>query len=736
MADNKKIIIQVELQDDGTVNLKKLQKALDDVNKSQKAGIKVTEEKTKALKGTEAALLAEIRALKADRAANANTIPAYQKATVAITKVEDKLRKLTEARNKDVQVNAQFISNQGLASNSIVEFGRLISDAPFGIIGMTNNISQLGSQLGTLSRKTGSARASFDILIKQLKSGGALILGFQILISLITLYRDEITDFIKGTNTAAGKLKQLREEIEETNKTLDAEGVKLMLLNTVINDNTASRDAQIAAAVELASVLPNLTAEEIRNKESIESTSLAIEKYITQQKLRAERDALIDANADVFFKKAKLRQIGEIEDDEERAKAFEKFVKDNDSFLLRYRAAIDNFSAESNQDVYENPYIGIRAAIFGSSEEEGKQVLNTIIKDTDEAAALVLDLLDDIQKQIDTVVDDDDPKGDKRDKVANFVFGEGWAGRVGKTNEEIVLMLKKIQDRIFDGTGIKTFKEQLQDMKDSAKKVTDDMMNDESIKNAIAEKEKDDLKQRMFEKEIKRTEDRKKAEEKLAQMLMTQVKKLASIQSQAFQGTITRLNSERDIILNNDNLTASEKDRLLKENDKKSRAVKIQQIKFQRDMFQIEAAMEIAKLTMAANSAIFNIGASAAKSTVDATTSIGKFLQDLGPIAGPIAFGAMIGGVLAQISSARKKANQQIKALSGPLAGVNSGGSGGGSAPIQAPAFNVVGATQESQLAQTIAGSEEKPLRAYVVASDVSTAQELERSTIEGASIG
>ena len=96
----------------------------------------------------------------------------------------------------------------------------------------------------------------------------------------------------------------------------------------------------------------------------------------------------------------------------------------------------------------------------------------------------------------------------------------------------------------------------------------------------------------------------------------------------------------------------------------------------------------------------------------------------------------MIGGVLAQISSARKKANQQIKALSGPLAGVNSGGSGGSSTPVQPPAFNVVGATQESQLAQTIAGSEEKPIKAFVVASDVTTAQELERTAIRSASIG
>jgi hypothetical protein len=51
----------------------------------------------------------------------------------------------------------------------------------------------------------------------------------------------------------------------------------------------------------------------------------------------------------------------------------------------------------------------------------------------------------------------------------------------------------------------------------------------------------------------------------------------------------------------------------------------------------------------------------------------------------------------------------------------------------QAPAFNVVGASGISQLAAGIAGAQ--PQRAYVVANDVTTAQGLERSIVEGASI-
>ena len=68
------------------------------------------------------------------------------------------------------------------------------------------------------------------------------------------------------------------------------------------------------------------------------------------------------------------------------------------------------------------------------------------------------------------------------------------------------------------------------------------------------------------------------------------------------------------------------------------------------------------------------------------------------------------------------------------------GSSGGGSIPIAAPsappAFNVVGASGTNQLADAIAGQQGQPMKAYVVSGDVSTAQELDRNIVKGASIG
>jgi hypothetical protein len=67
--------------------------------------------------------------------------------------------------------------------------------------------------------------------------------------------------------------------------------------------------------------------------------------------------------------------------------------------------------------------------------------------------------------------------------------------------------------------------------------------------------------------------------------------------------------------------------------------------------------------------------------------------------------------------------------------GAPAGASRGG-APQQPPAFNVVGAAPESQLAQTVAGKEDKPVKAYVVSNDVTTAQGLDRNIVESASLG
>lgn len=97
-----------------------------------------------------------------------------------------------------------------------------------------------------------------------------------------------------------------------------------------------------------------------------------------------------------------------------------------------------------------------------------------------------------------------------------------------------------------------------------------------------------------------------------------------------------------------------------------------------------------------------------------------------------IAFAAQAAGIFASIKSAVGAAKSSASKL---------GASGGGSVssaptPSQAPAFNIVGAAPENQLAQAIGDRENRPMKAYVVSNEVTNAQALDRNIVETASIG
>ncbi len=79
--------------------------------------------------------------------------------------------------------------------------------------------------------------------------------------------------------------------------------------------------------------------------------------------------------------------------------------------------------------------------------------------------------------------------------------------------------------------------------------------------------------------------------------------------------------------------------------------------------------------------------------------------------------------------------------LAESIVGLDSGGrggssSGGGGTTVQPPDFNIIGSTGTNQLAEAIGTTTKLPIKAYVVSSDVTSAQEMDRNIIESSSIG
>ena len=109
----------------------------------------------------------------------------------------------------------------------------------------------------------------------------------------------------------------------------------------------------------------------------------------------------------------------------------------------------------------------------------------------------------------------------------------------------------------------------------------------------------------------------------------------------------------------------------------------------------------------------------------------------MGPVAGPLYLstkiplnyaGAAI-GTAANIAATSKA----LQALGG---GGSAGSASGGGKAATPPQFNIVGQSGTNQLAQTIAGQQNKPIEAFVVSSAVTTSQALDRNRVKTATFG
>jgi len=152
----------------------------------------------------------------------------------------------------------------------------------------------------------------------------------------------------------------------------------------------------------------------------------------------------------------------------------------------------------------------------------------------------------------------------------------------------------------------------------------------------------------------------------------------------------------------------------------------------------VKQGLALKEMIMEAKKTITFSKLAVAKSTVAAaegtaqTAKIG-FPQNIPMLIG---YAAQAVGIIGAIRSATSSANSISSSF---------GGGGGASVPAAPPSvptassippsFNVVGASETSVLADTVAEQTNEPIQAYVVSNDITTAQSLENNIVEGATI-
>ena len=157
------------------------------------------------------------------------------------------------------------------------------------------------------------------------------------------------------------------------------------------------------------------------------------------------------------------------------------------------------------------------------------------------------------------------------------------------------------------------------------------------------------------------------------------------------------------------------------------------------DAIKNKAQLNMAKSTLGDMASLFDEQSAAGKASAAAAALINTYQGITAELATktvtPFEIGLKIANIATIAGIGFKSVKDILKTTPANASGGGSNPAAGAGAP-QPPAFNIVGASGETQLADAIGSQTQRPSRAYVVSNDVSTAQELDRNIIEGASIG
>jgi len=174
----------------------------------------------------------------------------------------------------------------GGATASVLELGRVVSDAPYGIRGVANNLQQLASNFAFMAKQAGGAGAALKAIGSALMGPLGILVAFQAVIAALDY-------FSANMNKAKDVMAEMSAQTITTNV------AKLHLLREALNDNNVALEDQVLALKKASTEFDELNG-------FIEGGSINLDAFNSQI------STMIDRMKEVAFAKAVLKETEEV----------------------------------------------------------------------------------------------------------------------------------------------------------------------------------------------------------------------------------------------------------------------------------------------------------------------------------------------------------------------------------------------------------------------------------------
>ena len=636
-------------------------------------------------------------------------------------------------------------SSAGIAGATVNEFGRLISDMPFGITAVTNNISQLGSMFTILVQKTGSVSLAFKSLIQTLRASPALValLAFQAAVAGLELWAQNsrkatkaTADLNKSVGEAATELKIARDILNDSTASLDQKKSVLSQVNKEYKDFKLVLDETGIATAESTSKLN----EQIAALERMAKSQAIVNQVQTLYGEIAILTAKTGAEVATFWDQLAARSratslfpalFGFGGNTKEAIE--EEGNKTKEQLIGKTQETIDALLKQLEVLFKENPTKGPAKKSLEDFNlmliKSQIEYLNSVNAITEESEIRRIEGINGLKLEELKILEDTAIEKAKKEKRSNsdlLLIQESYQ------NKRVALMNSGNKD-ILDA--MKSFNTKLElDTQDYADDKHLDAMLETLLPTKVQlENRVKDVVKGLAAYQKKREETEANGNEAVAKLryedMLAAVYAAQDLSNGVFavidasfqreidieQDKTNKVNNELKERLANEQLSADERKKIQNQIARNDEDLRKKQEKIEEKKFKLNKAASIANATV--NTFL---------AATDALKQPGSTFQKIASMV------AIIGAGLAQVAVIAK---QKFVSSQSGLSGSGAGGAGGGGG-VQAPDFNIVGQSPSNQLAAAVKGQFQQPVKAYVVSKDVSTAQEMDRNIVGAASLG
>lgn len=663
--------------------------------------------------------------------------------------------KLADSTERLARANNQNRAQSGLNNAILIETGRVASDAAYGIQGIANNIGrllELGQEFSRTGGKGGFAGA-FKELGKSLIGPAGFIIGAQLLLSFLP-------KIIKALGEYVGKVDAVTQAQRNGAISFQEQVSNLNSYLTKLNDANTSDDQRRKLVENINNEYDGLNLKLDKNNRLTEESNRIVQTYVEVLKIRAQAEATLALIQEKTIEKTRLFNQNLMESVSIKS-GFLGFIKQigNPSTGLGFVGAVADDVADRTKKLDDEIKKLIESLVVAGVDDKTKKgiekrlrlflagqfdlaktrerFINEANKIEDVNYEVRLDREEAYQKRLIDIQAEsflerererlkkyiDDTKQNVKDvEKRNQLIADAeakYAAKEIEVREEVESTKAEITNAYITKRILAKDKEAR-----AVAKIERDIQNAEidQLKYSLdANQEYYAAKQKQLEQDIENQQialatNKMTAEEEATlrkDILVNQIE----LQKGLLKAKLDRIEEEKRIDLEYVGF-AKGISQLMKTIADENEAL-------QKAALIIEKGAAIADVVINTQSANQGIRAGYALKAAFAPPGLGpKFIAqgEAQILRNNIGAGIAIANILATTLMSFKKPSK--------------GGGAGGDLSVEAPDFNVVGASPESQLAQTVAGQQARPLKAFVVGKEITSQQELDRNIETTASVG